>query len=366
MLINSALIFLAALAQTPAAPPSDAVTMGGYLDLYYQYDVGRPTGYLPYRFFDIRHNRWDLAEADFDLTKAPNSKDPFGFTIQAIAGKDADILNAAEPGGKAYLKNLGQAYVTYQSPGKTPLTVDLGKFYTWIGNEGYDSRTQINYSRSFTNTFAEPDYHVGVRLTYPATPKVTLNAYAVNGWNETKRDDHGISGGLGVTYNPDNKTSLTVQDLFGDQGSNHLNDAGSYGGIGYPVPGIFHTHLLDVIASRQLTPTLKLIANIDYGTASMPGMSGKWDGELLYLQKTFSASDTGCLRLDRFHDTDGLRSGSPVLLHSITATYDHNLNKNILLRLELRHDIADNPLFTTHDGVSRHRTTITFAQILHF
>jgi len=342
------------------------VTFGGYLDFYYQYDFGRPATDLAYRFFDIRHNRWDLAEADLDAIMSPTAKRPIGFTLQAIAGKSADILNATEPGGKDYFKYLGQGYVTYQSPGKTPITVDFGKYYTWIGNEGYDSRTQINYSRSFTNTFAEPDYHVGFRATFPASPKVTIIGYLVNGWNETEDSNGGKSGGLTLNYVPDSRTSLAVQNYFGDEGSNRSNDVGSFGGIGFPVPGIFHVHLLDVIASRQLTPTLKIIGNIDYGSATRTGNSGTWDGELAYLQDTFTSKSSGTLRFDRMHDTSGLRTGTPVLLHSITATYDYNLNKNVFLRAELRHDIADNSVFATHNGTSSHRTTITFAQILHF
>ena len=345
---------------------STPLTLGGYLDLYYQYDFGRPTTDLAYRFFDIRHNRWDLAEADFDATMAPTAKRPFGFTLQAIAGKSADILNAAEPGGKDYLKYIGQGYATYQSAGKTPVTIDFGKFYTWIGNEGYDSRTQINYSRSFTNTLAEPDYHVGFRASVPANPKLTVTGYLVNGWNETKDSNGGKSGGITLSYSPDPKTSLVLQNYFGDEGSNTPNDAGSFGGIGFPVPGVFHVHLLDAIASRQLTPTLKVIGNIDYGSATHPGTSGTWDGELVYLQDTFTPKSSGTLRFDRMHDTSGLRTGSPVLLQSITTTYDYNLNKNAFLRAELRHDIADSSVFPTHNGTASHRTTVTFAQILHF
>src|SRR4029077_13022323 len=115
----------------------------------------------------------------------------------------------------------------------------------------------------------------------------------------------------------------------------------------------------------QLSPTLKIIGNIDYGNATQSGSSGTWDGELVYLQNTFSAKASGTLRFDRFHDSNGLRTGSPILLHSITATYDYNINKNIFLRAELRHDIADTSAFPTHNGTSSHRTTITFAQILH-
>lgn len=354
----------AALTSLPTPDkPSDQVKFSGYLDTYYQWDFGRPKVDLSDRLFDVRHNRVDLAEADLDVVKSPNARDPFGVTLMFIAGKSADLLNATEPGGKDFLKFIGQGYVTYSAG---PVTLDIGKFYTWIGYESYYSPTQANYGRGLVNTLAQPDTHTGFRFAYTANPKVTLNAYAVNGWNETKSTRGLKSGGLGITLTPDSKSSVTLQSYFGDEGSNATNDAGSFGGIGFPVPGVFRVAMADFIASYQLSVKTKLAVNFDYASAGGTSGGGSWDGEAFYLQQTLSNRCAATLRLERMRDTAGLRTGSPGLFHSITGTYDWNLSPNAMLRFEVRHDFADGTVFPTNGGASSQRTTVTFAQVLHF
>lgn len=341
------------------------VTFGGYLDLYDMYDFNKPHLDVNDRLFDIKHNAPTLAEADFDILKAPSARAPFGFTINLIAGRSADLLHATEPGGINRYRYIGQAYATYVTPGRTPLTIDAGEFYSWVGYEGYDSRTQDNYSRSFENTLDQPDYHLGVRLTYPLSSKLSANLYGVNGWNEFQSSHHGKSWGVTLCYTPNDKWMLTLQNYDGPEGSDTVNDSGSYGGIGLPNPGVLRVHLLDAIVSYQPTTSWKFVFNGDYADAAGPG-GGHWDGATFYAKKQLSKLTSATLRIERVHDTDGLRTGSPVLLHSVTLTYDVNATRYLLLRFEAREDFANVDTFVSENGPKKQRSTLTAACILHF
>ena len=58
--------------------------------------------------------------------------------------------------------------------------------------------------------------------------------------------------------------------------------------------------------------------------------------------------------------------GSDLAGVSATETFDYAVSKNLLLRFELREDLASKPFFDASGGPSDHRTTFTFAQIVKF
>lgn len=344
-------------------PETKDYTLNGYFDLYYQFDFGRPGSgrNVNGRYFDQNHNAYRVAGAELDIFRAPTQAKPLGFYVNLLAGDNTDILHATEPGGRDTYKNFGQAYISYLT-GKA--TVDFGKFYTPIGYEGTDSRTQDNYSRSFNYTFVQPNYHTGIRASLPLTDKLTVTAYAVQGWNEVQDSNNSKSFIGSFAYSPTAKLSLTLQGYTGKEGSDGLTKAGAFGGIAFPSGGEFQLDMVDFIAVYNLQPDLKLVFNGDY--ASVKGQ-GNFNGQAVYLRKTFNSRNSGAIRLDRVEDTDGLRNGgTPIQLHSITATYDYNLNSNALLRFELRQDYANRDAFNADNGPKRSRTTFTFAEIVKF
>lgn len=87
---------------------------------------------------------------------------------------------------------------------------------------------------------------------------------------------------------------------------------------------------------------------------------------MLYIKHQISDYQACSLRLDRFEDNDGIRTGSPVKLYSITGGYDHTFSPNFTLRAEARHDMSDSAFFATHSGTSKNRMTLTLAGIAKF
>lgn len=340
-------------------------TAGGYLDGYYQFDFGGPASgdTLNGRGLDTADNRLRFAVGQIDITKTPTEDSPWGLILQLYAGKNADLIHLAEPGGKDKFKFFRQAYLTYPLKG---FTIDFGKFDTWIGYEGIDNRYQDQYSRSFNWTYSETTYETGLRITGKLNGKLNGGFYLVQGWNEVEDGNDTPSVGVSLAYAADPKTTITVQNHYGDEGSGTPNDAGSFGGIAFPNAGIGKVHLTDLIVSHQLTPATKIAFNFDYGTASGAANNGSWNGEVLYLKHQISPTQAAALRFDRFEDASGLRAGLPLQLYSLTGTYDRVLNKNLTLRVELRQDLASQSFFNSRNGLSKERTTLTAAAIFRF
>ena len=344
-------------------------TFAGYVDVYYQYDLGRPDSgdNVNGRGFDIAHNRFRLAVAELDIAKPPTVKNPFGLTLQLYAGKNAELIHLAEPGGKDKYRYVRQAYVSYAPPNsKNAVQFDLGKFDTWIGYEGIDNRSQDQYSRSFNWTYSEPVYETGLRVTGKLSDKLNGSFYIVRGWSEVEDGNGSPSIGVALSYAASPKTTVTLQNHYGDEGSDRVNGAGSYGGIGFPNAGTAKVHLLDLIISHQLTEKTKIALNVDLGNANGSLNDGTWNGEVLYIKHQVSPEQAAAFRLERMEDKNGLRAGVPIQFYSITGNYDWTLHKNAVLRLELRRDFASQAFFNGDNGLQRNRTTLTLGAIVKF
>ncbi|MDR3687913.1 MAG: outer membrane beta-barrel protein [Fimbriimonas sp.] len=346
--------------------PAKMFDVSGYVDLYYQNDFGKTPSGQPVngRWYDVDHSNYRLAAIQVDLSKAPTSLHPFGFYVSLLGGANANVLASTEPGGIDTYKDFAQAYVTYMAPTKVPLTVDFGKWYAFIGYEGLDSRTQDNYSRSFTFTGLEPDYMTGIRATAAISAKWTVNGYLYQGYNEVENSNSTLKTGLGVTYSPNGKLTATLQGYNGKESSSNLNESGTYGGIGFPAPGQAWVTQINPVVVYKANSKDKYAFDGTYASAS--GM-GNWNGQAVYYRRQFDGRNAACLRVDRADDSAGLRFlAGGIQLCSFTGTYDYKVNDNLLLRFELRHDTASHPFFNSSGGGSQHRTTLTFAQIIQF
>src|SRR5512141_652204 len=85
----------AALAQpAPAPSPSPSpeppkVDVGGYVDVYYLYNLNRTDPSL--RSYDVLHHAFSLSAADLSLSRTPNAASRVGFVADLFFGKAADL-----------------------------------------------------------------------------------------------------------------------------------------------------------------------------------------------------------------------------------------------------------------------------------
>ncbi len=355
---------------TPASPqtpaPPKLFDVSGYADLYYQFDSGKPHSgqTVNGRSYDVNHDSYRIASIQVDLSRTPTTLHPLGFYVSLLAGPSASTLASTEPGGIDTYKDFAQAYASFLVPAKVPITIDFGKWYAFVGYEGLDSRTQDNYSRSFTFTSLEPDYMTGVRGTAVMSPKLTLNGYLYQGYNEVKNSNSTTMTGAGATYMVTDKLSATLQGYEGKESSGHLNESGSYGGIGFPTPGTSWVNQANAIVVFKPNSLDKFAFDGTYASATG---KGNWNGEAVYYRRQINTKSDFCVRVDRADDSAGLRFlAGGIQLTSFTATYDYSPINSLMLRFEVRHDIASQSFFDSSSGATKERTTFTFAQIIQF
>ncbi|MCW5943503.1 MAG: outer membrane beta-barrel protein [Fimbriimonadaceae bacterium] len=344
-----------------AAPAQESpLKVSGYLDGYFETSFRRPGGgtTVALRNFDTLNERATLASAALNVGYAPKNT-PFSGTLSLWAGKNADLIRMYDTDRSRFAQHVVQAYATYTAP---TFTLDLGKFGSWIGYEGYESPGNDNYGRGLLYTAAEPLYHTGLRASFPLGKGVTGGLYAVTGWSETSGGNGRPAFGASLKFAPDDATSIGIGVFLGKEGDDQPNRAGSFGGIGFGAPGDTEVSLVNITATRKLTDKIRLGANIDVASAKGPN-SGNWRGLGLYAAYDHDAKNTVAARLEGFEDTSGVRLGVAAKAYSATLTWTHRVNPRADARLELRRDFASQPGFTSSSGAVSSQTTLAAALV---
>jgi len=346
-------------------------TLSGFLDTYYQYDTRTPSEPLVFgRQYDIYRDRGSIAVAQLNVAYKPANPKAIGFVVNLTVGKNAELINFGEPGDRKY-EALHQAYATYTFSGKTPITVDLGKFSTPIGYEVAESISNDEYSRSFVYTFAQPIYHTGIRISAPLTPKLTGTAIISQGWNEVEDSGKNKSAAIALAYIASAKTTIYGNYYFGEEGSKFSNDNGIFGGFGFGTSTRANVSLMDGSVVHQVTPKLKLALNGTYGTADHASGAAipdsKFYGVAGYAKYQLTSDIGLSFRADTFNDEDGIRTGSTGMsLSSFTLGADYTFRKNFLFRVEYRRDASNFATFADDGAGSKNRSTLTFAAAYKF
>jgi len=194
----------AAPAATPVATPTplswyQKITVGGYLDEYYQMNFNQPesTGFTGapdgMRAFDTTSNEFTFGGGELTL-KQSDSASGTGYFVDLLMGPAAGIYNA--DGANLDSLEIGQAYVT-QAFGNATFT--LGKFGTPVGYEVTYIPSNANFSRSLLY-FNEPLYHVGLELAYALPMSWTATGWIDDGNSSDGAGTSGRDYGLQLAY----------------------------------------------------------------------------------------------------------------------------------------------------------------------
>lgn len=331
-------------------PGGVAVTPTGYVEAYYAYNFNRPrNGVTNFRGFDNRHNTFTLANAVLGATAEGG---PLSARLLFQVGSTPSTYYGGEPalpgasGANATSADLWrfvqEANLTYKAPVGRGLSVQMGLFPSPIGIEVFAVKDNWNWSRS-SLFFALPFYHTGLRATYEWTPTLSTTAAVYNGWNSVVDNNEEKSVSASVVYKQPDK--VLVQALY-------------FGGIerntGSP-EGPNWRHHVDVLAQVDATAWASFAAQGDYGWEPTRMGTARWFGGALYARLQPIDHVFVAVRGDRFHEhlaTDATgRASSPLFwngvewVSSATATVEARPHPQLSVRLELRHDVADEPLF---------------------
>jgi Putative beta-barrel porin-2, OmpL-like. bbp2 len=355
-----------ALAETPAQDAaqtqSDSATMSffkntevsGFVDTYYSYNGNTPATRKAglERNFDVQHNSFSLNLLELALEKKPTADSRGGFRFDLDFGPTQGIVNAAEPGDRTLLQNIGQAYLSYLAPAGNGLQIDIGKFVTPLGNEVIKTKDNWNYSRSLLFALAIPYYHMGVRATYSVSDKFTLAGFLVNGWNNVVDNNTGKTVAVQATVKP--LPALTIAETY-IAGPEQTDDNADW------------RHVSDTVATFTVTPKVSLAANYDYGQDKESGATVKWQGIAGYLRFQPTAWFALSPRAEYYNDRDGFTTGMAQKLKEFTLTAEVKPKDGMIMRLEYRRDVSDIGFFLKNAAEnSPHQNTFTIGFIYAF
>jgi len=348
-----------AAAQPPAPvepeddrPWFDRLTVSGYAEAYYSYNLGRPQNRVTAnRWLDERSNSLTLQTVALDLDA---KKGPFALKITLMFGPTADRwyfegarIPDAESGAvlspfgysNETWKHIQTAFASYTAPLGDGLTVQAGLFPTPVGFEPAAVKDNWNWSRSNLFNFL-PFFHVGARVSYPVTETWTLAAAVYNGWNQASDLNAG--------------KSLSLQSAMIGDGwiFNALYIGGPERPRGDP-GGSAWRNLFDVVAEVDALPWLSLALHGNAGFEKSDYGNHSWGALALYARAKASDWLYFALRGDGIGEnvpTDGgaiLLGGANHIL-SLTGTLElRPPGDHFSIRLEYRHDGSDSdvPLF---------------------
>ncbi|MDQ3536507.1 MAG: porin, partial [Bacteroidota bacterium] len=181
-------------AQEDSLSSKGTLTISGYVDSYYQYNLNKPqSGYNTGRIFDLPHNSFSLGLVQ---TVFSYSIKRLNVVADLTFGPNADLGNFGNEGTSRLIK---QAYISYDFTDN--LTFTVGQFGTHIGYELIDAPLNFNYSLSYL--FGNgPFYHTGAKFDYALTDKIGLMVGVLNGWDALQDYNDKISIAAQISLAP--------------------------------------------------------------------------------------------------------------------------------------------------------------------
>jgi len=334
-----------------------SVEFSGIIDAYYNYNFNEPptasfpenaTGVLT-RNFDVRHNQFSLGLVEFAANRPATADDQIGFRFDLQYGQVAQIFNG-DPVDNNALVNVQQGYVSYYAPVGNGLTFDFGKFVTPIGTEPTEAKDNFNYSRAFLYALG-PYYHVGGRIGYTVSDKVSLTGLIVNGWNATGDNNSGKTVGGGITIKPNAKFTFIQNALFGPEQTDNADDSRTY---------------LDSNVAYALNDTNALGLNYIWADDGVGGEDIGWQGLALYYRNQVTDRFAFAPRFEWYNDSDGFVTGVAQTMKEFTLTGELKHSKGLIFRAEYRSDWSDEDFFIKNGDFVSSQNTFTFAFIYSF
>jgi hypothetical protein len=364
---------------TPPPPPwYNNLKVSAFADAYYSVNfnfphpqggtnaaVGVPGGNGE-RAYDF-NNGFSLNWAGVDAVYTYGN---FGGTVSLRFGPSTVGYNANDSAsGMQFVK---QAFATWKPLGTDgKLTLDIGKYDQPYGSEVADSQLNVNYTRTFLYWLGQPLHFTGLRLDYAASDQFDIKFILANGWNRVVANNS--FGGLGIQNFGTQVMLKPVPEamfLLGYVVGANQNDVTPPAAGPPPTPAAYDSdaktrlrHLVDFVADINPTPTLRFLANADYGTEKLAAGAAvgtdraKWYGaNLVFSIKAsdeFFIAPRGEYYVDDHFNFPGL--ANKVKFTDATVTAGYTPSPNFVLKLDLRADHADQPIFPSkYVDISKH------------
>ena len=289
-------------------------------------------------------NSFALDQVWFEVERPIDEENRAGFRLDTVYGKTGALLNGGGPNNR-YTNNddsslyLQQGYVQYLAPVGDGITLKAGKFSTPIGYEVAGTIYNQNITRGNVWNLLEPINHIGVTAGYAfGDTGFDVMGGVVNGFVPNDPDNNESKSLIGHVGWASETLSVGVNGIYGNQ-----NTASSENAI----------TVLNGLVTFNPTDRLALYVNGDYATQANAGNAKAWgvatggrfgitDRTGVSLRGEYVADNNGYLGFGAFENgtLPGFQTFVPtdVKIFGITATVDHLLTDQLMVRGEVRWD----------------------------
>jgi len=236
--------------------------------------------------------------------------------------------------------------------------VAFGRFDAPIGFERDDEPLNLIPTNSFTFSYARPAKLTGVQVHYTASPRFDVWAAAANGWDVAADNNRGKTALARAQWIPIPWVTLGITGVYG------------------PERDSTDGHQRSLLSSDLTIDRGRVIfgAELNLGREQADGGAPRWRGAAAtaFVRVTRTLGLTA--RYDQLEDTDGLLTGTPQILRSVTVGpmwYFSSAREGIFsniehtrfhlpqvaLRAAVRADWSSTPFFTDATGALQSSNT---------
>lgn len=324
------------------------LSISGYAEVYYQYDVNRPLNNTRPGFL-YSHNRTNEVNLNLAYIKAGYSTGKMRANLAIAAGTYMNANYSAEPG---VLKNVYEGNVGVKISKKHDLWIDAGILPSHLGFESAIGKDNWTLTRSL---FAEnsPYFETGAKISYTSpSGKWFMSGLVLNGWQRIQRVDGNATPAFGhqLTYKPNARLTLNSGSFIGNDKPDSVRQM-----------RYFH----NLYAIYQLCDQFGITAGFDIGTEQHEkGRNGydTWYTPVLIARYSPTPTFSLTVRGEYYRDRDGviIATSTPAGFQTwgYSLNVDYQVLANLVWRTEIRNLNSKDEVFIKRGGVAVHHSAM--------
>ena len=268
----------------------------------------------------------------------------------------AQLTTALEDGASS--TDIDNLLVSWTPHTANKWSLAFGRFDAPIGFERDDEPLNLIPTNSFNFTYGRPGKLTGVQVHYTASSRVDVWGVVANGWDVTVDNNRGKTGLARIQWIPIPWVTLGITGVYGpERDSTDANQRSLFSS--------------DLTIDRG---RLILGAEANVGREQQSGGNPAWRGAAVTAFLKMSRHVGLTARYDQMEDSDGLLTGTPQILRSVTAGpmwYFSSAREGIFsniehtrfhlpqvaLRAAVRADWSSAPFFTDATGALQSSNT---------
>jgi len=335
---------------------TNPLTISGYVEAYYSYDIGNPGNHERPAFF-YSFNRHNEVNLNLGLVKANYTTDKVRGNFALMAGTYPQYNLVGEQG---LLKNIFEANVGFKISKKKNIWIDAGIMPSHIGFESAMGKDCWNVTRSILAENS-PYYESGIKLGYISkNEKLYLAAMYLNGWQRMQRTPGNQTPAFGtqLTYKPNSKTTINWSTFIGNEQPDSLKQM---------------RYFNNLYGQFQLTKKFGIIAGFDFGMQQMKkdtSAYNNWYSPVLIIQYKPTDKISIAARGEYYNDANEVIISTGTIngfqTYGYSLNLDYNIANNFVWRIEGRGLTSKDKIFILDKQPSTNNYFVTTSLAISF